>query len=113
MITSITRLLLFFFIMLLINNSALGQTDWYDPLRVDFSVIEGRFVDKNDYFRLPSELQHSWKEGVNGIHHLSSEAIGLDQYDFVDGTHPTDGGMVKYAKAYMNKILEINQEERK
>ncbi|EOZ91524.1 hypothetical protein A33Q_4592 [Indibacter alkaliphilus LW1] len=39
------------------------------------------------------------------IHHLSSQAIGLDQFDFVDGTHPTDGGMLKYAKAYQNKIL--------
>ncbi|MDX5478591.1 MAG: hydrolase, partial [Cyclobacteriaceae bacterium] len=62
---------------------------------------------------LLEELDKLWKQGVNGIHHLSSEAIGLDQFDFVDGTHPTDGGMLKYAKAYQNKILEVYKEERK
>lgn len=62
---------------------------------------------------LLEELDKLWKQGVNGIHHLSSEAIGLDQFDFVDGTHPTDGSMLKYAKAYQNKILEVYKEERK
>lgn len=62
---------------------------------------------------LQEELDKLWEQGVHGIHHLSSEAIGLDQFDFVDGTHPTDGGMLKYAKAYQNKILEVFKEERK
>lgn len=83
-----------------------GYSDQY----VDHSRRE--LVSKLNTILL-EELDKLWKEGVNEIHHLSSEAIGLDQFDFVDGTHPTDGGMLKYANAYRYKILEIYKGGRK
>lgn len=46
-------------------------------------------------------------EGIKDLHYLTYEEIGLDQYDSVDGTHPTDGGMLKYAKAYETLLKRI------
>jgi len=51
-----------------------------------------------------TELQ---KEGVEGIYMLTKEEIGLGVDDFVDGTHPTDLGMWKYANAYSIKLNEF------
>jgi len=48
------------------------------------------------------------KEGVKNIHLLTAGDIGFDSASTVDGTHPTDIGMMKYADAYekaINKIL--------
>lgn len=46
-------------------------------------------------------------EGVENLYYLKYEDIGLNQYDSVDGVHPTDGGMLKYAQAYAKLIQEI------
>lgn len=46
-------------------------------------------------------------EGVEHIYYLRHEGIGLDMNDSVDGIHPTDMGMLKYAKAYEKLIREI------
>lgn len=48
------------------------------------------------------------KEGYNNLKLLDYSDLNLSANDFVDGTHPTDGGMYKYAQAYY-KILK-NQE---
>lgn len=47
------------------------------------------------------------KEGVAGIYTLTKDEMGLGTDDFVDGTHPTDLGMAKYAEAYEKKLEEI------
>lgn len=47
------------------------------------------------------------KQGVKNIYLLTAEEIGFDAASTVDGTHPTDIGMMKYADAYEKKILEI------
>lgn len=47
------------------------------------------------------------KQGVKNIYLLTAEEIGFDAASTVDGTHPTDIGMLKYADAYEKKILEI------
>lgn len=44
-----------------------------------------------------------------GIFLLRLEELGLDEDDFVDGTHPNDRGMMKYATAYHQKILDIKE----
>jgi len=46
-------------------------------------------------------------KGVEHLYYLKSEDIGLDLYDSVDGTHPTDGGMLKHAQAYAKLIQAI------
>ncbi len=45
--------------------------------------------------------------GVKKLFYLKHEDIGLDMNDSVDGTHPTDIGMLKYAKAYEKLIRTI------
>lgn len=51
--------------------------------------------------------------GVKRIYYLKREVIGLDMNDSVDGIHPTDIGMLKYAKAYeklIKAIIKLKQE---
>jgi lysophospholipase L1-like esterase len=45
------------------------------------------------------------REGIRNIHLLSAKAIGFDVESTVDGTHPNDIGMMKYADAYY-KIIQ-------
>jgi lysophospholipase L1-like esterase len=43
--------------------------------------------------------------GITGIYLLSYKQLNLTAEDFVDGVHPTDGGMEKYSKAY-ERVLD-------
>ena len=52
-------------------------------------------------------LEQLKSEGVTNLYLLSHEDLGLTSADFVDGVHPTDGGMQKYARAYMEIINKI------
>jgi lysophospholipase L1-like esterase len=60
------------------------------------------------YENLNSWLQESIKRlkdsGVTGIYTLTKDEIGMGIDDFVDGTHPSDLGMAKYADAYAKKL---------
>jgi lysophospholipase L1-like esterase len=47
------------------------------------------------------------KESIYGIYLLSLKEIGLDDESMVDGTHPNDLGMMRYAEAYEKKLREI------
>lgn len=46
-------------------------------------------------------------EGINELYYLKHEDIGLDMNDSVDGTHPNDSGMLKYAEAYEKQIKAV------
>ena len=63
------------------------------------------------YTNLNTWLQESFANlktaGVTGIYVLTKEEIGMGIDDFVDGTHPSDLGMVKYAEAYAKKLESI------
>lgn len=50
------------------------------------------------------------ERGIHGIYLLTANEIGLDIESTVDGLHPTDLGMVKYAQAYKKKLQEIFKE---
>lgn len=52
------------------------------------------------------------KEGIQNIYLLTDEAIGFDAECTVDGTHPNDIGMMKYAEAYEKIIRKIFNEEK-
>ncbi|RYU92769.1 SGNH/GDSL hydrolase family protein [Emticicia agri] len=47
------------------------------------------------------------KEGIKNIHLLTAADIGFDSASTVDGTHPTDIGMMKYADAYEKAIGKV------
>ncbi len=51
--------------------------------------------------------QHLVKAGVKNIYQLSNEKIGLGTDGTVDGSHPTDLGMLRYATAYESLIKKI------
>ncbi|GGW38100.1 SGNH/GDSL hydrolase family protein [Arenibacter certesii] len=48
--------------------------------------------------------------GVCNVHLLSKDDINLSMESFVDGTHPTDLGMMEYALAYEKKLRGILNE---
>lgn len=47
------------------------------------------------------------KEGVGNLYILEKKDLNLDMDDFVDGVHPNDSGMKKYAEAYFVILAEI------
>jgi lysophospholipase L1-like esterase len=49
-------------------------------------------------------------EGMEHVYLLSRKDIGLSQDAMVDGTHPSDLGMVQYAAAYAKKLRDILNE---
>jgi lysophospholipase L1-like esterase len=62
----------------------------------------------DDCSRLISDIHGKLvKEGVKGLHLLSARDIAFDQECTVDGTHPNDIGMMRYAEAYARKIRKI------
>lgn len=66
------------------------------------------FTDLNNVLRKAFlQLQ---KEGFQDLHILPIGEIGLSIDSFVDGTHPSDLGMVEYASAYENKLRFILNE---
>ncbi|QDH80031.1 hydrolase [Echinicola soli] len=56
-------------------------------------------------------FQELKEAGVQGLFLLSHGEIGMGNDDFVDGTHPTDLGMQRYADAYIKKLSEILKEQ--
>lgn len=50
------------------------------------------------------------QEGLQNIHYLPYKALQLGLDDMVDGTHPTDLGMMHYAEAYEKTLRKILQE---
>lgn len=52
------------------------------------------------------------EEGVTGVFLLEKEALGLGFDSFVDIIHPNDFGMIQYADAYEDLIVNILSEEK-
>ncbi|WP_411030441.1 SGNH/GDSL hydrolase family protein [Spongiimicrobium sp. 3-5] len=50
------------------------------------------------------------KEGIDMFHYLAYEEIGMQLDDMVDGTHPNDLGMMRYADSYSLKLRSILNE---
>ncbi|MBJ6368963.1 SGNH/GDSL hydrolase family protein [Snuella sedimenti] len=66
------------------------------------------------YSELNKALQIAYEqlvsEGVKDIYVLTKEELGLGIDSYVDGTHPSDLGMLHYAKAYEARIRDIIKE---
>jgi len=84
--------------IILVYHAGLGDS------KVDLEKSE-QVIFKN---RLLQEEFESLKEqGITGLFILNLEEIGLNEDDFVDGIHPTDGGMKKYSDAFIRKVSQI------
>jgi hypothetical protein len=69
------------------------------------SVMASRY---NEVSELSANVfQKMKKEGIKNIYQLTSKEIGFDTESTVDGTHPNDIGMMKYAAAYEKIIKKI------
>lgn len=83
-------------------------------LMVDHAGYSDGIVDagrKESYEAVNALQDKAFKElksnGVKNLYRLKYKAIDMGLEDFVDGTHPSDLGMVKYASAYENIIRKI------
>jgi lysophospholipase L1-like esterase len=69
------------------------------------SVMASRYIEVSE---LSSNVfQKMKKEGIKNIYQLTAKEIGFDTESTVDGTHPNDIGMMKYATAYEKIIRKI------
>jgi lysophospholipase L1-like esterase len=67
------------------------------------------------YKEVNALLDEVYKElkagGVKGVYLLSKDEIGMGLDMMVDGTHPNDLGMERYAEAYEKKIRQITEKK--
>ena len=77
----------------------------------DGAVDSERFKTYTDLNRITKEAFAQLEdEGIKDIHLLTKEELNLSMESFVDGTHPTDLGMMEYAVAYEKALREILKE---
>ncbi|SNZ02010.1 SGNH/GDSL hydrolase family protein [Flagellimonas pacifica] len=67
---------------------------------------------QKDRFQKVNKLQYQVyvqlkRQGVENLHYMKKEEIGLKMDDTVDGVHPTDLGMWHYAQAYVSKLQSL------
>jgi hypothetical protein len=72
-----------------------------------------RFKAFTDLNRINHKAYNDLKAaGVLHLFILSNAELDLDQQSFVDGTHPTDHGMIQYAQAYKSIIRKIISDQK-
>ncbi|SHE46411.1 Lysophospholipase L1 [Arenibacter palladensis] len=77
----------------------------------DGAVDADRYKTYMDLNRIAKEAFAQLKsDGLRDIHLLTKEELNLSMESFVDGTHPTDLGMMEYAFAYEKALREILKE---
>ncbi|MEQ8419546.1 MAG: SGNH/GDSL hydrolase family protein [Arenibacter algicola] len=77
----------------------------------DGAVDVDRYKTYTDLNRIAKEaFAQLQSEGLGDIHLLTKEELNLSMESFVDGTHPTDLGMMEYAVAYEKALREILKE---
>ncbi|MDO6604229.1 SGNH/GDSL hydrolase family protein [Arenibacter palladensis] len=77
----------------------------------DGAVDADRYKTYTDLNRIAKEAFAQLKsDGLRDIHLLTKEELNLSMESFVDGTHPTDLGMMEYAVAYEKALREILKE---
>ena len=78
------------------------------------SHIGSSIEEEQNYKKLNLSFRKAYRalkeEGVQNLHYLSEEELGLHQDCSVEGWHPNDLGMQVYADAYIPKIREILNE---
>ncbi len=81
--------------ILLVDHPGYAQAMINEKKRVEFSQVNQ--VQQEVFYELK-------RKGIENIFYLTKEEIGLKKDDTVDGLHPTDMGMMKYATS-CEKIL--------
>jgi len=80
-----------------------GYTDGFiNPARMD-SYTRVNKIQKATFEKLQNE-------GILNLHYLAYDELGLQLDDMVDGTHPNDLGMMRYAQSYEIKLRNILNE---
>ena len=92
------------------SNAPILFVEHYTNSHIGTSIEEEGGYKKNN-LELRKAYRTLKEEGVQNLHFLSEEELGLGQDCSVEGWHPNDLGMQVYADAYIPKIKEILNEE--
>ncbi len=69
------------------------------------------YPEKEKYLELNLSNREAFEklkgEGFDNIYLLGFKELGLDQDNFIDGVHPNDAGMMKYADAYTRLLRKL------
>lgn len=84
--------------ILLTDHAGYPHGDVYHPSKVMYEALNAANLEAFEILKA---------NGVDNIHLLLFENLDLSQDAFVDGIHPNDLGMRKYATAYYEKISSI------
>ena len=87
--------------ILLVDHAGYTQAMINEKKRVEFS--QANQVQQQIFYELK-------QKGMKNIFYLTKDEIGLKIDDTVDGLHPTDLGMMKYAVSYEKKLRTILKE---
>lgn len=86
-------------------------------LLVDHAGFTEEYISdkRKQHYSVANQLQQAafyqlQQEGYEGIYYLTKKEIGLQIDDMVDGTHPTDLGMMRYALSYEKSLRSILKE---
>jgi lysophospholipase L1-like esterase len=90
-------------ILLVEHSGGLEAADMDSSMTNEFKNASNILAETFDVMR---------QEGITNIYLLTDKEIGLDLESTVDGTHPNDIGMMKYAEAYESIIRKILKEEK-
>ena len=91
------------------TNAPILFVEHYTNSHIGTSIEEESGYKKNN-LELRKAYRTLKEEGVQNLHFLSEEELGLTQDCSVEGWHPNDLGMQVYADAYVPKIKEILNE---
>ncbi|MAJ51925.1 MAG: acetylhydrolase [Flammeovirgaceae bacterium] len=87
--------------ILLVEHAGYTQAIVSEKKKIEFSQVN----------QVQQQVFHELKkQGMENIFYLTKEEIGLKMDDTVDGIHPTDLGMMKYAAGYEKKLRDVLKE---
>ena len=80
------------------------HADGHNPFNMDTAAVNRYHMAS---LLMRSVYQGLVAGGIKGLYLLTEDEINFDENCTVEGTHPTDIGMVAYADAYEKKIRQI------
>lgn len=84
--------------IILTDHAGYSGGETYKPLKNQYETLNAANYEAFEKLKT---------QGVKHIYLITFKDLGLFSQDFVDGTHPTDGGIEKYPLAFEKVLFKI------